>query len=42
MCGKYSVRGYPTILLHTENGKILNYNGQRETNNIIDFINNNL
>lgn len=42
MCRKYSVKGYPTILLHTESGKIINYNGQRETNDIIDFVNKNL
>jgi thioredoxin-like negative regulator of GroEL len=38
MCENYNVRGYPTLLLHKENGEVVNYNGPRETEEIIKFV----
>lgn len=41
-CEKYNVRGYPTLLLHKENGEVINYNGQREMSEIIKFVKQNI
>lgn len=42
MCEKYNIRGYPTILLHKENDEIVNYNGPREMNEILKFLQQNV
>lgn len=42
MCAKYKVRGYPAVLFHKENGDIINYDGPREMNEIINFVKKNL
>lgn len=38
-CNAMNVEGFPTLILHTSNGSI-QYNGQRDPQSIIDFINN--
>ena len=39
-CASLNIQGYPTILLY-KNNKITQYNGPREKNQLLDFVNNN-
>lgn len=38
ICQQNGIRGYPTVILHKENGEKVEYQGQRETKEIIDFV----
>ena len=42
ICAKYKVGGYPSVLLHKQNGEIINYDGPRESNDIINFVKKNM
>jgi len=37
LCNKLGVRGYPAIILHTENDNIM-YNGDRSSDDLIKFV----
>ena len=40
MCMNNKIIGYPTILFHSNNGNIIEYKGDRTTNDIIKFVRN--
>jgi len=40
VCNAMGVEGFPTLILHTSNGNI-NYDGERNSSSIIEFIRNN-
>uniref|UniRef100_A0A6C0EB63 Thioredoxin domain-containing protein n=1 Tax=viral metagenome TaxID=1070528 RepID=A0A6C0EB63_9ZZZZ len=42
LCNTYKIAGYPTILLHTTDGNVKEYDGARQTANILDFVKSNV
>ncbi len=38
VCDAMDIRGYPSLILHTDKGNII-YNGQRDERSIVNFIN---